>query len=147
MKNGLSPFGGGKYFDLRPRLRIATLGAVSSDILTCRCRHCGKTFPYLRSDAGTTVECPECRNSVLLPGKLATIATKQKGRVTSPLGLFFEIGGFLLMVWFPIGTLIGFILVIIGWRRSYSLRCSNCEEPTSASAARCRKCRAAFSSD
>lgn len=120
---------------------------LSSDILTCRCRYCGKTFPYLRSDAGAQMECPECHNSVQLPGNLQNLATKRRSRVTSIPGLILEIGGFLLMFWFPIGTVIGLVMVVIGFRQSYALRCSNCETPTLPSATRCAKCHAVFSSD
>ena len=58
-----------------------------------------------------------------------------------------EIGGFLLLVWYPIGTVLGAILVFFGWRNNNSLRCSNCEEPTTIASTRCAKCRAAFSSE
>jgi hypothetical protein len=120
---------------------------LSSDILTCRCRHCGKTFPYLKQEAGVTAECPECRNSVQLPGKLQGIATKRRVRVLSVPGILMEISGFLLMAWYPIGTIAGPALILVGWRNGNRLRCSNCDEPTDARATRCAKCRAAFSSD
>jgi hypothetical protein len=120
---------------------------LSSDILTCRCRHCGKSFPYLRSDAGATAECPECRNSVVLPGNLQGIATKKKTRVNTREGLAMEIGGFLLLLWYPVGTVIGPVLVFFGWKKNNALRCSSCEALTDAAATRCAKCRAAFSSD
>jgi hypothetical protein len=121
---------------------------VSSDILTCRCRFCGKSFPYLRQDAGATAECPECHNSVLLPGKLQGVATKRRGRVNSPPGLAMEVGGALLLFfWFPIGAAFGVVLISLGWRKNSVLRCSNCEGVTSKEAARCAKCGAAFSSE
>jgi Zn finger protein HypA/HybF involved in hydrogenase expression len=120
---------------------------LSSDILTCRCRHCGQNFPYLRSDAGHEKECPECHNNVHLPGSLASIATKQRRRINSTPTLILEIGGCLLTFWFPIGTVIGIIMVVIGWRKSNALRCSSCEAPAAAAATRCPNCRAAFSSD
>jgi predicted amidophosphoribosyltransferase len=120
---------------------------LSSDILTCRCRHCGKTFPYLRSDAGATAECPNCRNSVVLPGHLQGVATKRKTRINTRYGVAMEIAGFLLLLWYPIGTVIGPILVFFGWRKNNALRCSNCNEPTNVAATQCSKCRAAFSSE
>jgi hypothetical protein len=58
-----------------------------------------------------------------------------------------EIAGFLLLLWYPIGTVIGPILVFFGWRKNNALRCSNCNEPTNAAATQCSKCRAAFSSE
>jgi DNA-directed RNA polymerase subunit RPC12/RpoP len=120
---------------------------LSSDILTCRCRHCGKTFPYLRSEAGANAECPECRGSVVLPGKLQGIATKKKARINTRDGLTLEIGGFLLMLWYPFGTIVGPGLIFWGWKKNNALRCSNCNELADAAATKCSKCRAAFSSD
>jgi hypothetical protein len=118
-----------------------------TDVLTCRCRHCGKNFPYLRSDAGATAECPDCGNTVLLPGNLQKLATRRKSRVLSVPGLILEIGGFLLLFWFPLGSIAGPFLIYIGFKQSYGLRCSNCEAPTTPGAARCSKCRSSFSSD
>jgi hypothetical protein len=120
---------------------------LSSDILTCRCRHCGLSFPYLKSDAGATAECPNCRGSVVLPGHLQGVATKRKSRVNTRAGVALEVGGFALMIWYPIGTIIGPVLIFFGWRRNNSLRCSNCGQPTNSKATQCPKCRAAFSSD
>jgi uncharacterized paraquat-inducible protein A len=120
---------------------------LSSDILTCRCRHCGNTFPYPRSSAGATAECPECHKSVQLPGRLASVATKRRSRITSVPGLILEIGGFLVMLWFPLGTIAGLVFVIIGFKQSYALRCSNCETPAAREASRCGNCRAAFTSE
>jgi hypothetical protein len=120
---------------------------LSSDILTCRCRHCGKSFPYLRADAGAAAECPECHGAVVLPGKLQGIATKKKSRLNTREGVAMEVVGFLFLLWYPIGTCIGPVLVFFGWRKNNALRCSNCEAPTNAKATRCSKCRAAFSSE
>lgn len=122
--------------------------SVGTDIMTCRCRHCGTTFPYLRSDAGAQAECPDCRNSVLLPGKLQGLATKRTRRKSTVPTLMMEVGGFLLMfVLFPYGMILGIVLVAIGWKNSSVLQCSNCEAPTNKESTRCGKCRAAFSSD
>jgi hypothetical protein len=120
---------------------------VSSDVLTCRCRFCGKSFPYLRQDAGIQAECPECHNSVMLPGKLQGLATKRRGRLNSIPGLILEVGGALLLFWFPIGSALGVVLISIGWRHNTVLKCSNCEGLTTKEASRCAKCGAAFSSE
>lgn len=93
------------------------------------------------------MECPGCHNSVQLPGHLQGLATKRKSRILSIPGLILEIGGFLLMFWYPIGTVAGLVLVIIGFKQSYALRCSNCEQPTTPKSNRCSNCRAAFSSE
>ena len=83
----------------------------------------------------------------MLPGHLQGVATKRKTRVNTRYGVAMEIVGFLLLLWYPIGTVIGPILVFFGWRKNNALRCSNCNEPTTAAATQCPKCRAAFSSD
>jgi hypothetical protein len=88
-----------------------------------------------------------CRGSVVLPGNLQGVATKRKSRVNTRIGLVMEVGGFLLFIWWPIGTIIGSALIFFGWRKNMALRCSNCEEPTNPAATKCSKCRAAFSSD
>jgi hypothetical protein len=83
----------------------------------------------------------------VLPGNLQGVATKRKSRVNTRQGVTLEILGFLLMLWYPIGTILGPVLIVFGWRRNNALRCSNCDEPTTAAATRCAKCRAAFSSE
>jgi hypothetical protein len=98
-------------------------------------------------EAGANAECPECHGAVVLPGKLQGIASKKKSRVNTRQGVALEIVGFLLMLWYPIGTILGPVLIIFGWRKNNSLRCSNCDQATNAKATRCSKCRAAFSSE
>jgi hypothetical protein len=83
----------------------------------------------------------------MLPGRLEGIATKRKARVNTRAGLAMELVGFLLLIWYPFGTILGPILVFLGWRKNNALRCSNCDEPTNAAATRCSKCRATFSSE
>jgi hypothetical protein len=120
---------------------------LSSDILTCRCRHCGANFQYLRREAGSPAECPECRKPLTLPGNLQGIAGKRRGRVNHVSNLSLEIGGLLLMFWYPYGVIIGLILVAIGWWKARVWRCSNCEQIVSATSTRCPHCRSVFTSE
>ena len=83
----------------------------------------------------------------MLPGNLQGIATKKKTRVNTREGLAMEIGGFLLLLWYPVGTVIGPVLVFFGWKKNNALRCSNCDAPTDLKTTRCGKCRATFSSE
>jgi len=94
-----------------------------------------------------TAECPACQGTVLLPGNLQGLASRRKARVVSVPGLVLEIGGFLLLFWFPLGTIAGPFLIYIGFKQSSAIRCSNCDAVTTPGAARCSNCRALFSSD
>jgi hypothetical protein len=120
---------------------------VSNDILTCRCRHCGANFPYLRIDAGCAGECPECRKAITLPGNLQGIAAKRRGRINEMRNLIPEIGGLLLLFWYPIGSAVGVALIGYGWWKSRVWRCSNCEEIVKETDARCPFCKSAFASE
>jgi hypothetical protein len=120
---------------------------VSSDVLTCRCRHCGANFPYLRIDSGAAAECPMCRGNVVLPGNLQAIAGKRRGRVNEVRNLVFEVGGFLLLFWYPIGSIVGAGLIAVGWKKSRVWRCSNCEEITTDAATKCAYCKSVFTSE
>lgn len=62
-------------------------------------------------------------------------------------GLLLEIGGALLLFWYPIGTVIGAILLAVGWHKSNVWLCTGCEGATTKQATRCRSCGAAFSSE
>jgi hypothetical protein len=101
----------------------------------------------LRYAAGSSAECPECRNSVILPGNLQGIAGKRPGRLNNPQNLSMEIGGFLLLFWFPIGSVIGAVLITIGWWKSRCWRCTNCEQITAENATRCPQCGSVFTSE
>ncbi len=118
-----------------------------SDVLTCRCRHCGANFPYLRYEAGNAAECPECRKQVMLPGNLQGIAGKRPGRNNKLAYVALEVGGLLLMFWYPIGTIVGPPLLALGWWKSRVWRCTNCEQITTATATRCPNCRSVFTSE
>jgi hypothetical protein len=121
---------------------------VPSDTLTCRCRFCACTFSYAISEAGCEARCPNCRQSILLPGKLQQITIRKRERVNSLTNLSLEIGGFILLVFFPWGTMIGIPLIWIGWRKAAKLRCGNCEAILkNKNSARCPVCKAAFASE
>lgn len=94
------------------------------------------------------MECPICYRPVTLPGHLQAVATRRKVRSTSLPGLALEVIGFALLMLFPIGTITGVVLIVIGYRQSYVLQCGNCEAPLpKPDAAVCPKCRAVFVND
>lgn len=64
------------------------------------------------------------------------------------MGLSLEVGGFLLLMWFPIGTVAGFVLLVIGYRQSRALVCGHCEtDLPNAEAARCPRCKSALADE
>lgn len=118
---------------------------VSQSILNGRCRRCGKVFPYPATSAGSQMECPFCGNSVLLTGHAQAVASKRRMRQTSPLGLALEIAGFVLLMVFPLGTITGIVLIVIGWRQSYVVQCGHCEAVLpSAEVQSCPRCHVPF---
>ena len=56
----------------------------------------------------------------------ATFARRKRGRKTSIPGILCELIGLVLLVLFPIGTVIGIALIIAGYNVSRIWRCSNC---------------------
>ena len=83
----------------------------------------------------------------MLPGNLQGIAGKRRGRVNHFSNLSMEIGGLLLLFWYPIGSVVGTILIVIGWWKSRVWRCTNCEEITGEKAVRCANCGSVFTSE
>jgi hypothetical protein len=100
---------------------------LSSATFTCRCRFCGYILCYQKEDVGTDAHCPQCGQSLRLPGKLATVSTIIRRRQKDPLGIGLEILGFVCMFFVPPwGFIVGTVLIIVGWRRSHILLCENC---------------------
>jgi hypothetical protein len=103
---------------------------------------------YTKTDAGATINCPRCSQTMILAGELAPVATiRRVQHHTLPL-IIIVIGGFALMVWFPIGTVLGLVLVVFAWKKSSQFVCSNCQTPLKNPNQRaCSGCRAAFTTD
>ncbi|MGV3773018.1 MAG: hypothetical protein ACO1QB_08960 [Verrucomicrobiales bacterium] len=121
---------------------------MAADTLICRCRFCSRTFSYESAEAGCQANCPHCHQPVLLPGHLQLITVKKVERINSFPTLAMEIGGFILMIFYPFGTILGIVLVITGWRQSYKLRCGNCDAViNNADQEKCPKCKARFASE
>jgi hypothetical protein len=119
---------------------------LSSATLTCRCRFCGYILCYPKEDVGTDAHCPQCGQSIRLPGKLASVSTIIRRRQKNPLGIGLEILGFISMFFLPPWGLIGGgVLITIGWRRSNILICENCgTRLRSRDLESCLKCRCKF---
>lgn len=116
-----------------------------TDTLTCNCRFCGNLICYAKIDAGSQMICPRCKQWISLPAALTPFAVIQRQRKKSTPGLMLEVGGFALMIWFPIGTIAGLALLIIGWRQSFAKVCGNCGAPVKdPSQANCGRCKAVF---
>lgn len=121
---------------------------MSGPGLTIRCPGCAADVPYDSGSAGRVVRCALCGGDVLIPKRSQGIALRVRRRRTSPMGLCLEVGGFLLLMWFPIGTVVGFVLLVIGHRQSRALVCGQCESDLpNADAARCPHCKSALADE
>ena len=66
----------------------------------------------------------------------------KRTRKTSPLGLLVELVGFILLFIFPLGTIAGIILLVIGGRMSLQIVCPNCRNPIASKDVRiCPTCK------
>jgi hypothetical protein len=93
--------------------------------------------------------CPQCGQTIRLPGKLATVATLVRERRKDPLGIGLEVIGFVAMFFFfPWGMLIGAVVVFLGWRKSTALLCGNCRARVKRrSAEKCPECKVPFGTE
>lgn len=121
---------------------------MNGSVLVTHCRQCGMNVSYVVESAGGTAPCPRCGGDVHLPGHAQVIAPRVWRRRTSPPGLAMEIGGFLLLMWFPIGTILGFVLIVVGYRQSRRLVCGNCERDLpNETLRRCPSCKSALADE
>jgi hypothetical protein len=103
---------------------------------------------YTKTDAGATMSCPSCSQTIVLAGELAPVATIQEIRRHSLPQVLIVIGSFALMTWFPIGTLLGIAFVIYAWKKSTTFVCGNCQKPLKdKQQPSCSACRATFTRD
>jgi Zn finger protein HypA/HybF involved in hydrogenase expression len=133
---------------LRPE-EIVLNTAVHATVFNCRCRHCGYQIAYTSENVGADANCPNCGQTVRLPGKLETVAAIRRARRTDRAGLAMEIGGFAAMFfYFPFGMIAGATLVFFGWRKTNALVCSNCNTVLpSRKLPKCPGCKSKFGSD
>lgn len=122
---------------------------MQATVFNCRCRHCGYQVAYTSDNVGADVRCPNCGNTIRLPGKLQTMAAIRRARRSDRLGMAMEIGGFVSMFFFPpYGLFIGGALVYFGWRKTSALVCSNCNTLVpSRTAVKCVGCKSKFGSE
>ncbi len=90
--------------------------------------------------------CPQCAQTIRLPGKLAAVATIITRRQKNLLGIGLEAAGFVSMAFFfPWGMLVGAALVFVGWKKSRALLCSNCgARVRHPSVEKCPQCHSGF---
>ena len=82
------------------------------------------------------IEQPEATRNT----RTAKIKRKRK---TSAVGILLELVGLILLFLFPIGTLIGIILLVVGGRQSLQLVCSECGNPVNSKDVKlCPVCKA-----
>jgi hypothetical protein len=126
--------------------------------LKAYCVHCGGGMEYPSELQGEKIVCPHCNTLTTLgqpitpppvpayhPGlysKRATIKTKSEfiggGCVVQGIGI--------LVIWiFPIGTIVGIVLLLLGSRMALKTICSNCGNPVSNKRVTiCPTCHAQF---
>ena len=101
-----------------------------------------------REISDKAVACPHCGapRSVLLP-EIPAVTHAEKLSASQGGCLAFTVGliGFVLLFFFPIGTLIGIALIIAAFRFSGKIVCSNCGNKVSDSGSKiCPACKALF---
>jgi hypothetical protein len=101
---------------------------------------------YAAADVGYEARCPQCGQSVRLPGELARVAAIKRVRSLDLAGIALEAGGFLCMFFFPPwGLIAGAALIFLGWRKCHSLVCTNCgAKVRDRNAEKCQACRTPF---
>ena len=144
----MAPTKSRRTFFFQTASRPAKKFPLSSSVLNCRCRFCGYNLSYPRENIGCDARCPQCAQTIRLPGELSPVATIQSGRHHDLMGLAFEIGGFVCMfLFFPWGIIVGAALVYVGWRKSTAHKCSNCAAPVRPKAEKCPRCQSRFTTD
>jgi hypothetical protein len=73
------------------------------------------------------------------------IATKKKVGESMGAGCVVQIIGLIFLFLFPIGTLLGIVLLVWGHRLSYKWQCSRCGSDVPKEGVVCPKCQATFS--
>ncbi len=74
---------------------------------------------------------------------MAKIITK---RQTSAVGLLLELLGLVLLFFFPVGTILGFVSIIVGFNMSKKIVCSECMNKIEDKDVKlCPACKAIFS--
>jgi len=72
------------------------------------------------------------------------MAKNKRARSTNVAGLLLEVVGILALFFFPIGTVIGIILLVVGARMTYSRICSDCGNKVEKTSKLCPTCGVRF---
>ena len=127
--------------------------------LKAYCVHCGGPMAFPPELQGQNIVCPHCNILTTLgqPAKApatpfhpglygkSTASIKSKSEFVG-MGCLVQLIG-LGVIWvFPVGTVVGILLLIIGGRMAIKLICSQCGNPvTNKQVKICPSCQAAFS--
>jgi Zn finger protein HypA/HybF involved in hydrogenase expression len=128
--------------------------------LKAYCVHCGGGMEFPAELQGQKIVCPHCNVLTTLGQPAATPpplpqsfhpALHQKAEIKSKsefigVGCFVQLVGLVLLFLFPIGTIAGVLLLILGGRMAIKLVCSSCGNPVSGKQVKvCPSCQSAFS--
>lgn len=72
------------------------------------------------------------------------MAKKENKSEFAGVGCFVQLIGLILFFFFPIGTIIGIALLILGGLKANKLICSNCGNPIEKTAKICPTCKESF---
>lgn len=112
---------------------------------TCACPHCGQKIEFEAEHAGSSAPCPTCGKNLILssatppaPAAIPTRAMPQMPNKTAlakltrktefaGVGAAVQAAGVLACFFmFPVGLIVGILLLIIGGRMAIKFYCGNC---------------------
>jgi predicted RNA-binding Zn-ribbon protein involved in translation (DUF1610 family) len=118
---------------------LTALAEVPPAVAVCSCLYCGQQIEFQVENAGVVVPCPQCGKNVGLrmelpavPGETrlsdeATPATIKSKTEFAGVGAAIQAVGLLsCFIAFPVGIIVGVMLIVIGARMAIRLFCSNC---------------------
>lgn len=96
-------------------------------ITKCQCGSCGNGLEFELEHEGTMIDCPHCGEKTILkkakPAKAARVIRKTEFVGVSSL---VQLVGLVLLFFFPIGTIMGVVLIVVGSSMSVKWACSAC---------------------
>ncbi|HAO78511.1 MAG TPA: hypothetical protein DCQ92_05945 [Verrucomicrobia subdivision 3 bacterium] len=125
--------------------------------LKIACPSCAGHIEFPVDMHGQVINCPHCSLSVPLtipgyvcPASAPPLPQTVRGQIirkgeTFGVGCLVQLIGLVLLFIFPIGTIIGFAIMVCGQFMAYKLRCSICGAQISGKRVKmCPACRASF---